>query len=97
MHAGEYDITMHYTCARANVGSTVKLSCGDSKVSTKITVAHEPPIRGAAEDRSVRMESYVKDFRPMSLGRIKLKAGKQTLTLQATEHSLATRSVSSAC
>ena len=85
MAAGEYDVQMYYTCAAGDVGSTVELTCGDARMISKVTVAHDPPERGAAEDRDVRMESYVKDFRSMSLGTIKLKPGKQTLTLQATD------------
>ncbi|MFK7819944.1 MAG: sulfatase-like hydrolase/transferase, partial [Planctomycetaceae bacterium] len=85
MHAGKYEVEMYYTCPPSDVGSTVELSCGDSSVVAKITVAHDPPERGAADDRYERVESYVKDFRPMSLGTIELKPGKQTLTLQATD------------
>ncbi len=47
--------------------------------------AHDPRIRGAATDRVKRQESYVRDFKPMSLGILHLEKGKGTLTLQATE------------
>lgn len=85
LEPGDYNVEMYYICPKGDVGSTVRLTCGNASVSKKITDAHDPPVRGAAEDRHVRVESYVKDFRPMSLGRIKLAAGTQTLTLQATE------------
>ena len=85
MDPGEYTVEMYYACKAGDVGSTVLLSCGRSTVSANITVAHDPPVRGAAEDRFTRVESYVKDFRPMSLGPIRLEEGKQTLTLRASE------------
>lgn len=61
----------------------------DVKASTgqvKVTIAHDPPLIGAKEDRVPRKgESYVKDFRPLSLGEIKLIEGRGTLTLKATD------------
>ncbi len=86
MEPGKYDVQLHYTCPATDVGSTIELSCGTATVSSKITVAHDPPVRGDAQDRfRPRAESFVKDFRPMSLDAIELKRGKQTLTLRATE------------
>ena len=55
------------------------------KLRGKIIEAHDPPLRGDENDRVKRQESYVKDFKPMSLGTIHLEKGKGTLTLQATE------------
>ena len=85
MDPGEYTVEMYYACKAGDVGSTVQLSCGRSTVSAKVTIAHDPPVRGAVEDRFTRVESYVKDFRPMSLGTIRLEEGKQTLTLRASD------------
>ena len=86
MDAGKYEVQLHYTCPADDVGSTIELSCGNSKVTSKITVPHDPPVRGDAEDRfRPRAESFVKDFRAMSLGTIELNQGRQTLTLRATE------------
>ena len=38
---------------------------------------------GNEHDRSKRTESYVKDFKPLSLGIINLKKGPGTLSLKA--------------
>ncbi len=47
---------------------------------------YDPPLRGKEHDRVTRAgESYVKDFRPLSLGVQTLEAGAGTLTLQATK------------
>ncbi|MCL4109416.1 UNVERIFIED_CONTAM: hypothetical protein GTU68_043644 [Idotea baltica] len=82
---GDYEVEMYYACATADVGSTVTLSCGSEKITTKISKANEVPLRGMENDRFKRAESYVKDFKPMSLGTIHLEKGTGTLTLQATE------------
>jgi hypothetical protein len=83
--SGDYDAEIHYTCAAANTGSTVELSFLDGSVSGRITQAHDPPLVGAAEDRVVRGESYVKDFRPLRVGALAMKKGRGKLALRAVE------------
>ncbi|WP_422079364.1 arylsulfatase [Ulvibacterium sp.] len=82
---GEFEVTLYYTCAAENAGSTIELSLGDRKIVTKIMEAHDPPLTGMENDRTPRMESYVKDFKPMKLGTIALKKGQGNLTLKALE------------
>jgi hypothetical protein len=83
--AGRYEAVLHYTCPKADVGSVVELSLGEAKWVGTIAAAHDPPLRGRERDRAPRRgESYVKDFRPLSLGAVELPAGKATLTLRAT-------------
>ncbi len=85
VEGGVYEVVLFYTCPQADVGSTVELSFNDSKVHGKITRAHDPPLEGEAQDRAVRSESFVKDFRPMSLGNITLAKGTGQLTLRALD------------
>lgn len=85
VEGGVYEAVIYYTCPKSDVGSTVELSFNDSKVQGKITEAHNPPLVGEAQDRAVRSESFVKDFRPLSLGNISLSKGTGTLTLQALD------------
>ena len=82
---GEYEVELFYACAKADVGSTIVLSCGEHSVTTKISEANEVPLRGMENDRVKRAESYIKDFKPLSMGALRLEKGKGTLTLQATE------------
>jgi arylsulfatase A-like enzyme len=82
---GNYEVELHYACPAADVGSTIELTFNDSKLVSQITAAHDPPLRGNEHDRVKRGESYVKDFKPMSLGTIHLEKGKGTLTLSATK------------
>ncbi|MBI1315157.1 sulfatase-like hydrolase/transferase [bacterium] len=80
---GTFDVEVYYACPQSDIGSTIELSFGDSRLSGKITEPHDPPIKGAEHDRVVRQESYVKDFRPLKLGTIALKEGRGTLALRA--------------
>ena len=85
MAAGTYEVEVYYTCPKADVGSTIELSINGSSLRGRVTEAHDPPLIGAEHDRVARGESYVKDFKPLKLGRIVLKKGRGELTLRATE------------
>jgi arylsulfatase A-like enzyme len=83
---GRYEAIVHYTCPRTEVWSVVELTLDKAKWSGAVAEAHDPPLRGQEQDRIPRgAESYVKDFRPLSLGVVELPAGKATLTLRATK------------
>lgn len=82
---GQFEVVLYYTCRKQDVGATLQLRFGDSEISSKITEYHDPPLTGMENDRDPRIESYVKDFSPMSLGIIKLKKGRGPLTLKALE------------
>ena len=81
--AGRYEAIMEYACPAADLGAEIELACGDARWTAKITAAHDPPLHGAEHDRVPRVESYAKDFRPLSLGVAALPAGRATLTLRA--------------
>jgi hypothetical protein len=85
--AGEYEVIITYTCPREAVGSRVELSAGGgAAVTGTVSESHDPPLRGEEFDRSSRgTESFVKEFRPLALGRLSLPSGKMTLTLRAVE------------
>ncbi|MCA9174809.1 MAG: arylsulfatase [Planctomycetales bacterium] len=82
---GEYEVEMHYACPADSVGSLIELSLGDARLRATISEPHDPPVRGGEHDRLERAESYVKDFRPMKLGTIKLSKGRGKLSLRAVE------------
>ena len=82
--AGRYEAVILYTCPLADIGSTVELSCNGSRIEGVVSEAHDPPLRGAENDRVPRQgESYVKDFQPLRLGVLDLKPGRGLLTLRA--------------
>ena len=82
---GTFEVEMYYSCDAADVGSTIRLSCGDASISAKVTEANEAALVGAAEDRFERVEGYVRRWKPMTLGQIELEAGRKKLKLQAVE------------
>ena len=82
---GDYEVQLYYTCPKEALGATVDLRFGKAVLSTTIKEAHNPPLTGMEHDRFERGESYVKDFRPMTMGMISLKKGKGVLELVATD------------
>ncbi len=58
---------------------------GSVSIAKKIENGNDPPLVGANEDRSVRGESYVKEFRPVPMGVIDMKKGIGKLVLRAKE------------
>jgi hypothetical protein len=83
---GDYEAIVYYTCPPENVGSTIELSLGSEKVSAKIATPFNSPLQGAEFDRVPReAESYWKDFKPLSLGKLHLAKGRGLLSLRALE------------
>lgn len=80
---GDYKVEIYYTCPEDAVGSIIELSFNESALQGTIADAHNPPLSGAENDRVKRVEAYVKDFKPMHLGRIHLKKGKGQLMLRS--------------
>jgi hypothetical protein len=84
--AGRYEAVVYYTCPPSDVGSTIELSLGKSRLQATVSRANDPPALGAEHDRVPRKgESYVKDFQPLRLGVIELASGRGQLTLRALE------------
>jgi len=80
---GKFEVIVYYTCAKDALGSEIELSFLDSRISNTIKKHHNPEEFGKKNDRSPRIESYVKDFIPLKMGVINLKKGKGTLVLRA--------------
>jgi hypothetical protein len=83
--SGQYEVQMYYACEQDAVGSVIQLSLGDQQISATIDVANDSPLIGAEHDRFERAEGYVRNWRPMTLGRMQLEPGKGTLKLRATK------------
>ena len=81
----DFEVVIYYTCPEKDVGSTFELSFGSSKLTGKITEPHNPPLKGMENDRVKRIESYVKDFKPLTVGVFHLDKGKGKLTLKALD------------
>jgi arylsulfatase A-like enzyme len=79
---GDFEVVIYYSCAEDAIGSQFELTFGESKVTGEIYNSHDPKEYGENQDRSPRIESYVKDFMPLNIGTIKLKKGVGTLKLK---------------
>ena len=83
--AGTYNVELYYCCAAKNLGTVVELTLGGAKISKKIDVANVSEVIGEKEDRSIRGESYVKNFAPIEMGIVELVKGRGNLVLKASE------------
>jgi arylsulfatase A-like enzyme len=85
-NTGQYEAVVFYTCPVNDVGSSIELSFKKNRVRGKVAEPHDPPAIGAEFDRVDRgSESFVKDFRPLNLGKFRLEKGLGELTLSALD------------
>lgn len=84
--AGQYEVTVDYTCKVPDAGSTIELSFQDARLTGKVAPGWDPPLY-TNQDTLPRPdgESQMKEFRTLKLGEMKLPAGKGPLTLRALE------------
>ena len=82
---GLYEAFVYYTCPPEDVGATIQLQFGDATTKAEVTQANDPPIEGKVENKIDMRESYVKDFKPMSLGVIKLTSQRGEMSLKALQ------------
>ncbi|BFP40136.1 arylsulfatase [Flavobacteriaceae bacterium GF1] len=80
---GEFEVQLYYTCKPEDIGTQLELSHGHTKLIGTITQSHDPPLLGKENDRTPRIESYIKDFKPLPMGKIHLNKGRSQLTLKA--------------
>jgi hypothetical protein len=83
--AGTFKVSLYYTCPEIDVGSTIQLRVGESRLQSKITEAFDPPLQGMDEDLTPRMESYVKDWKEMNMGTFDLTEGTFNMSLKALD------------
>lgn len=80
---GTYEVDIYYAAKEA--GAEFELAFNDSSLTFTIDEAHDVSELGAEHDRSPRAESYVKNFKKLSVGQITLAQGQGELTLRATK------------
>jgi len=81
---GRYEAIVYYTCAPGDTGTTLRLSMTDAG-STQAVVedVFDPPLYDKSKERVLKSHYFVKDFKPLNLGRLDLKQGRGTLRLQS--------------
>lgn len=86
LQEADYKVTLYYTCPDGDEGTLFQLSLGNQKLSHRIIVPFDPPLRGMENDRTgQRGESYIKDFKALDLGPWHLEKGQGLLTIKAME------------
>jgi arylsulfatase A-like enzyme len=78
---GEFEINLYYACSKENIGTELSLSFGDAFLTNKISSENNVPLIGMEHDNVPREESYVKEFKPLKLGSMHLKAGSGTMKI----------------
>ncbi|MBT6804755.1 MAG: N-acetylgalactosamine 6-sulfate sulfatase, partial [Verrucomicrobia bacterium] len=82
---GSFDVVIHQSCAPEDLNALMELEFNGSRLRARYTKVWNPPVRGGEHDRVKRQESYVKDFKPFKMGRIKLKKGRGPLRFKAMD------------
>jgi hypothetical protein len=80
---GDFEINLYYACSKENVGTELSMSFGESFLTNKIILENNAPLIGMEHDNVPREESYIKDFKPLKLGVVHLKAGSGSLKVQS--------------
>lgn len=83
--AGDYEVVIDYTCPEADAGSTIELSFRSARLQGKVSPGWNPPLMDDQDRVPRRGESYMKEFRPLNLGTVRLEKGRGLLTLRALE------------
>ncbi|MEM0924714.1 MAG: arylsulfatase, partial [Planctomycetota bacterium] len=93
VQSAEYRAIVHYTCRDVDAGVTISLvdqrltsEEGEAvpSVSRVVTDAFDPPLYDKSKERVAKSHYFVKDFRPLELGVLRLEKGVTRLRLNAT-------------
>ncbi len=83
IESGWFAVEMFYACGEENLGSTVRLNCGDNHLERIVDVATPTGFVGVELDRYPRKESYLKDFKALELGKIYIDKSTKQITISA--------------
>jgi len=83
---GDYDAIIYYTCVEGDQGSRLQLSLqGGDSTQAQVIEPFDPPLYDKSRERVANSHYFVKDFKPLCLGRLRLEKGRGQLCLQAIE------------
>lgn len=84
--SGQYLAIVHYTCAVGDEGATIRIAVeGGDSARARVVEAFDPPLYDKSKERVARSHYFVKDFKPLSLGMLRLEKGRGTLKLDALD------------
>jgi len=83
--AGDYAATVYYTCAKEDVGATIRLTMtgNAASIEAKVREGFNPALYNKSKERVEKSHYFVKDFNPLKLGSLRLKKGRGLLRLTA--------------
>ncbi|MEM8509238.1 MAG: arylsulfatase [Bacteroidota bacterium] len=84
LNDSHFEVYLYYSCSPEDIGTTLELSLNNTKIAATINEAHDPPLIGKKQDRFPRIESYVKEFKPVKMGVLTADKGIGNLSLKAT-------------
>lgn len=80
----DFEVILNYTCREEDLGVVLALTDRHgASVRKGITEAFDPPLYDKSKERVAVSHYFVKDFKPLPLGTMRLPAGRNTLTLSA--------------
>ncbi len=85
LQEGWFEVDLYYTMKAEDAGVSLELNFDEHLLQKVMAKAHNPPLSGMEQDRVPRIESYVKDFISVRLGKIYLKKKTGPLVLKAIE------------
>lgn len=84
--AGNFEVDVYYACKSTSVGTELSAEMKSKRVSATILEPNDPPAVGPEHDRVPRVtQSPLKDFKPLTLGKLYLPEGEGKLTLRTTK------------
>ena len=84
--AGTYEATVYYTCSPGDEGVTLSLSDGQGdSVEALVSEVYDPPLYDKSKERVLESHYFVKDFKPLRMGQLRLQKGTGTLRLGALD------------
>ena len=83
---GDYEAVLHYTCASGDEGVTLQLAAeGGDSARGKVVEVFDPPLYDKFKERVEKSHYFVKDFKPLKLGKLQLEKGPGLLRLSALD------------
>lgn len=82
VNAGTYEAIVYYTCADGDEGAVIRLGMDGGKYAqARVTEAWDPPLYDKSMERVADSHYFMKDWKPLSLGKLKLEKGHGILRL----------------
>lgn len=80
--SGDYQAVVYYTCSSGDEGVTLQLIMpGAGSTQAKVEQVFDPPLYDKSQERVAASHYSMKDFKPLSLGSLRLEKGRGTIRL----------------